>query len=193
MDGQRFDAITRGLVATTRRGVLCGILATGLVGVSRLLRGSPVAAAPPECQTHSDCRGNRFCETSTGPSGRCQACRKESTVCKYDLGQAACCDNATQVCGETGCEDKSVTCVGDGSTCTNDADCCQDAQPLFCRCCANRCIAYGVLGTGACCTATNQCQQNPEGTVESHNGVCCDPNFLGTCVLAETCESAPAT
>jgi len=173
MDGQRFDAIVRGWGAASRRGMLRGMLATGLVGVSRLLHAGPVAAAPPECQTHIDCKGNRFCDTSRRP-GRCQACKNQSTICKYGIGEADCCDNATEVCdgGSEGQGCVDATCVSP-TNCQSDADCCGTD---FCACGSTRfCVQAGSLGTTACCTGPGQCLQTcviPSGATQ---GVCCEP------------------
>jgi hypothetical protein len=165
MDDARFDALTRALAGTTRRGVT-RLLAAATLGV---LSREAAGAKHTGCRHHGKpCKRDKQC-----CSGRCSrrrhrcTCPGETTKC----GKTACCRTADQTCCGGTCapgllNPEGGSCPGDPSTCCpgltctpNDSTCCRPENVCFKACCLNgtRCTNEDV-----CCASGNSC-----------NGVCC--------------------
>jgi hypothetical protein len=165
MDDARFDALTRELAGTTRRGVM-HLLAAATVG---LLSREEAGAKHTGCHHHGKpCQRHRQC-----CSGRCSRRRRRCTCPggTTKCGTTACCRPADQTCCGGTCvsgllKPEGGSCPGDdsaccpGLTCTpNDSRCCRPENVCFKVCCLN-----GTRSTDedVCCASGNSC-----------NGVCC--------------------
>lgn len=136
MDAKRFDAFTRMLgKALQRRAVIGGAAAAGLSAI--------MDHAAVEDTTAKNRKKKKKCKGGKKKCGK-KCIPKASCCIDPDCG-------VNERCASGACE----SCLGQGTTCTDDAECC----------------------TGICDTYTNKCQQvrvSCENGEACPNGRCCD-------------------
>ena len=185
MDGHRFDALTRTLIAVapSRRRLAGGFAAAALAA---LLPGSREAAAgrrcrkgnycrsdlPPICDLANECvcykrsDGGRVCAAAFG---ECVGCRRDRDCRDVGLPGFRCVENGGNCCGN---RPKSVCAAPSGALPPCDGLICDDA------CCEFEQACVGDPGACVACPAgSNLCDGNP---------VSCDP--FGECFCVTSIE-----
>lgn len=157
MDGERFDAIAKGLSAgTPRRLLLGGLLGMGLAGLLR----EPVSEARAKkrgrkhkkkrcTKTNRTCTPNqakKCCSKQCGcvsiperPEERTCTCRRPANRCRQ-LGQSC---TTTKDCCEGPCACSGGTCTCRAAICQQQAGPCEQDQ----QCCAGSCDPVGDVCT----------------------------------------------
>lgn len=138
LDGNHFDAFVRSFRLVPRRTTIGALLGAGLAALT-IGRGPLGHDAEAKKRRNKRCRGGK------------KTCRNRC-IPKEDCCTDANCGENERCAGGT-CE----TCLGQGTDCTDDAQCC----------------------TGICDTYTDKCQQvrvNCESNGDCPNGRCCDNN-----------------
>ena len=193
MDGERFDAMTRGLAAgADRRRVLGGLLgaALGLLGVggAGATHGS-CRHAGAACTRDRQCCSGDCLRNGTCRCARASQCPQATDPCK----EAVC--TATGRCGFRNTAD-GTDC--DGGTCHGGA-CVECVESTDCATgiCQNNACVCGAKGASGCDTREDCCTVGPAYVFCSPSGVCggagafcAGPGFAGTCASGVCCANA---
>lgn len=163
------------------------------------------------CKDGCDCCGTLECSERRNMT--CRTCEFEQGLCNPSQGSADCCLSAT-TCGDNGCDDDPVCCLGAGSACVEGCDCCAqfgcaEQADSTCQACAYPGeVCNPAHGNGDCCLSESTCTDNgceatpnnvccvEEGSVCFHSCDCCadfDCVFIGDAMIGECQPFTPLT
>ena len=122
MDGQRFDAISKGLASSnsrraTLRAVTAGVLAAGLSALGLHEAAAKCNKEGKKCKKQKECCSKK-CK---GGKCRCHALREKCTGTSSTAGNS-CCGDA--YCTTNACGEQTRCCQNIGNTCNSTCDCC---------------------------------------------------------------------
>lgn len=192
MDGQRFDAIARGLASgVSRRSLLSGVAAgigaavTGWFGRDGVEAARRCRKAGEICRKPGDCCSD-FCgpKDSTGRQ-RCDVCSDGASTC----GDVGCCPSgSTCVDGECCANACGDSCCGAGESCV-DGGCCPTENVCNGQFC---CAETSICTVDVCCASDDVCSAGGK-TFCCGAGNACDANGcvaqceLGSCASTGDC------